>query len=217
MSSKKKERTLIFSMAMGANYTFELISIKTCVIILRQCVGLKQLRIPNSLPYVHSFFRRQNGIWVKFQHFWPKNDGPKLIVLIELQSQAMKYDFFGLGEARAISDILQSCFTYPKPQPAFYSCTISSYYIYIIYIYIFKRRRRCTTPGSAAAAVAVELRRRHAKRIASRLQVVASVKCYILLLNMRGPTGGRRRRWLCRSHSDTVRLCICSLKAELSN
>ena len=29
MSSKKKERTLIFSMAMGANYTFELISIKT--------------------------------------------------------------------------------------------------------------------------------------------------------------------------------------------
>ena len=132
MSSKKKETTLIFSMAIGANYTFELISIQTCVIILRQCVGLKQLRIPNSLPYVHSFFRRQNGIWVKFQHFWPKNDGPKLIVLIELQSQAMKYDFFGLGEARAISDILQSCFTYPKPQPAFYSCTISSYYIYIL-------------------------------------------------------------------------------------
>ena len=29
MSSKKKERTLIFSMAMGANYSFELIPLET--------------------------------------------------------------------------------------------------------------------------------------------------------------------------------------------
>ena len=29
-SSKRARRILIFSMAMGANYTFELISIKTC-------------------------------------------------------------------------------------------------------------------------------------------------------------------------------------------
>ena len=41
----------------------------------------------------------------------PVGTGGQKGVFWQINPISMKYDIFGLGEARAISDILQSCFT----------------------------------------------------------------------------------------------------------
>ena len=64
---------------------------KGIILILKKILEMKRLKIPIRFYHTH---RRNKTFAEQLQFF-----------------KLMNYDLFDLGEARAISDILQSCFT----------------------------------------------------------------------------------------------------------
>ena len=64
------------------------------------------IRVDDENPWFSLVF---NLVLMNFDSNFPGSNGLNLEIKVKIIQ--MKYDIFGLGEARAISDILQSCFT----------------------------------------------------------------------------------------------------------